>query len=508
MTSVLCLTIRFLDPLPQFHGRGADGDPEWPPSALRLFQALACAAAARWRDSAFHQDARPALRWIEAIQPSVVTPGIRAESFGYRMYVPNNSGDLMTAAWARGDTETSMAKFRVEKDVRPTHLAGDAVHYLFPLAGPCPHFEVLREAARSITHLGWGIDMVAGDAAILSDEDVAKLPGEVWRPTQDATGTALRVPKVGTLDALMEKHQAFLHRLTAEGFKPVPPLGVFDVVHYRRATDPAPRPFAAFSILQPDASGFRPFDTQRKAREVAGMVRCAMAKRAEAQGWPPDRIKSFVQGHGDEKVGQAVTDDRLMFLPLPSITPLKVESVRRVIVASPPGSRVREIQQMLAGADLIRDGETEPVAILSLLPQSDKCVKPYSRPSRAWSTVTPVLLPGYDDPAHLRRKLKDNSDPVVQKRCLERLDHRTLDLLKKAFRHAGFAPELVEQMQIEWRRGGFRAGVDLASRYCPPKNLAKFPAYHVRVRFPHSIPGPLAVGAGRYRGFGLFAAED
>src|SRR4051812_11772949 len=103
MNSVLCLTLRFLDPVPQFHGRGDGGDPEWPPSPLRLFQALVCSSATRFRGHLFQEYARPALQWLEIIQPSVVTPQIAAESFGYRMYVPNNSGDLMTAAWARGD---------------------------------------------------------------------------------------------------------------------------------------------------------------------------------------------------------------------------------------------------------------------------------------------------------------------------------------------------------------------------------------------------------------------
>jgi CRISPR-associated protein Csb2 len=31
---------------------------------------------------------------------------------------------------------------------------------------------------------------------------------------------------------------------------------------------------------------------------------------------------------------------------------------------------------------------------------------------------------------------------------------------------------------------------------------------HVRLRFAEPFSGPLAIGAGRYRGFGLFAAED
>ena len=38
MSDYLCITVRFLQPYS--HGRGDGGEPEWPPSPLRLFQAL------------------------------------------------------------------------------------------------------------------------------------------------------------------------------------------------------------------------------------------------------------------------------------------------------------------------------------------------------------------------------------------------------------------------------------------------------------------------------------
>ena len=81
MKTVLCLTFRFLDPVPQYHGRNDDDDPEWPPSPLRLFQALVSASANHWRGNQFQEIARPALQWIEAIQPSVVSPSIATASF-------------------------------------------------------------------------------------------------------------------------------------------------------------------------------------------------------------------------------------------------------------------------------------------------------------------------------------------------------------------------------------------------------------------------------------------
>src|SRR5207253_5663351 len=143
-------------------------------------------------------------------------------------------------AWARGDTETSMAKFRVEKDVRPTHFINKndefaAVHYLYPIADAVEfekHRQILIDAARSVTHLGWGVDMVAGNAVEMSDAEAGKLAGERWRATPDGSGTRLRVPQAGTLAALMDKHAAFLGRLSDGGFRPVPPLPAFDAVGY------------------------------------------------------------------------------------------------------------------------------------------------------------------------------------------------------------------------------------------------------------------------------------
>ena len=115
----------------------------------------------------------------------------------------------------------------------------------------CPAPEVLTAAARSITHLGWGIDMVAANAEVISEADADKLPGERWRPVEGSSAAGYRVPIPGTLEGLIQKHQAFLTRLGPEGFRPVPPLSAFRVVGYRRATDPSARRFAGFRLLHP-----------------------------------------------------------------------------------------------------------------------------------------------------------------------------------------------------------------------------------------------------------------
>lgn len=483
MNTVLCFTLRFLDPVPQFHGRGDDGDPEWPPSPLRLFQSLVSAAAQRWRDGQFRDYAQPALQWLERIQPSLVTPQVAAESFGYRMYVPNNSGDLMMAAWARGDTDTSMAKFRVEKDVRPLNLRGEAISFLFPLVdGACPHFDVLQAAARSVTHLGWGIDMVAGNAELLTDELAAVLPGEVWRATPDQSGTALRVSTEGTLKALLEKHQKFLGRLTDGGFKPVPPLREFAVRHYRCSTDLEPRPYCVFTILKPDASGNRAFSTARRTRDVAAWIRHAVAEVCKPAGWPD--FLPFVHGHGSD--GQPNRSEnschRFQYLPLPTVNSHlhRVESIRRVMVVAPPGcqDRIDFIRRRMLGHSLTwRD---EEIGVLNVQLGKDWVRDQYTGAATTWTSVTPVILDGYDD----------------------RNAAKTEKLLRKALANAG----ITNECEFDWQPFGFIAGVEPARAFVRPEKLHGT-MLHVRLRFQHEIPGPLAIGAGRYRGFGLMVMD-
>ena len=95
MSEHLCITVRFLDGT--FHGRADRGEPEWPPSPLRLFQALVAAAAALRNEPGGLQSASPALRWLETqAPPTIIAPSGRIGE-KYRTYVPDNVGE--SAGW-------------------------------------------------------------------------------------------------------------------------------------------------------------------------------------------------------------------------------------------------------------------------------------------------------------------------------------------------------------------------------------------------------------------------
>lgn len=519
MSNHFRISIRFL--LPLAHGRANGGEPEWPPSPFRLFQALLAAAANRWREQRFIEFAKPALTWLEGQHhPTIVAPTGATSDAPYLLYVPNNTAELLVPAWKQGDVTKSVK--REQKLVRPTHLSGEAVHYLYPLPHDLSEFDkhrkTLRDAVRSITHLGWGIDMVAADADIISEADADRLPGHRWRVVK-AGGVPLRVPKAGTLADLIRKHKDFLNRLSGDGFKPVPPLSCFDVVSYHSPTVaglPAPpQPVAAFEIHRTiedqekeenaGRSKFRPFHHVRRVATVAGMVRCATAIVARRIGWTPEDVQRRIEGHGDGDSGQATSDDRLLYLPLPSITPVGVGGIRRVLVVGPPGFDLAPLRRRLNGEELIDEDSNQPVAMLSGIPSTDRNVAPFLGPARTWTTVTPVILPGYDDPDGLRAKLKGRNTAEEQKNLLARLGARLLALIWKAFHQAGWTTDALVGAEVEYRAVGWFRGLDLAKNYDLPP--LRFPRYHLRIRFARPVAGPVAVGAGRYRGLGVFARE-
>lgn len=528
MSDYLRISVRFLDG--EFHGRGDGGANEWPPSPLRLFQALVAASAARWNERRGIRHAAPALRWLEALPPPTIVAPKSAEGAAYRLYVPDNVGDLVGKSWSKGNAG-NIADYRTEKTVRPTHIHGDgAVHFLWPLAAPDqpPHLQTILTAARSITHLGWGVDLVVADAEVIPACEIATLDGQIWQPAPDTGGTSLRIPQTGTFDDLEHRHNAFLNRVSGVAggtFSPVPPLSAYCSMDYRSESDPARAPVAVFALRHLDDSGFRSFDPVRRGLHVAAMLRhlAGGADIARSLGWTDAQTARLVHGHAEEEIS-ATSTARLLFLPLPSIEARGkgkanvVGGIRRVLVTA-QGTMNREqfqrLAQRLAGLELIDERSGEPCALLSRLQNSDPHTKNnYLAPSATWATVTPVVLPGYDDPRKFRQRLRENGGLTAEEKSvlLAKLDQRIDLLLRKALRQAGYPEAITRHAAIEWRGSGYLPGTDLASRYIAGDQHRRYRKLHVHIQFrdehgqPLPIPGPLCFGGGKFTGTGLFTS--
>lgn len=527
MAEHLCISIHFLGG--EFHGRGDHGEPEWPPSPLRLFQALV-AAGARLDE----ETGQEALQWLERQPVPAIVASRRAavQPRGYKAYVPDNVGDIVATAWARG-AEKDLSGFRTDKFIRPVHLEeGAGVHYLWHLPDSAePAVARLISTARAISHFGWGIDLVVTDAAVLTDEQTSRLPGERWLPSDSLGGKSLRVPVAGTLEDLKIRYEAFLNRVSLDSkvFRPVPPLSRFALATYRRTSEMTRPPFAVFALRRPDDRGFAAFAPTRRGLHLSGMLRHVASEPdfAAALGWDDNKVTSFVLGHGETRgdgTHLPVSDTRLVFLPLPSIEyqgakkGKSVGAIRRVLVTvrgSIDSAEFGRIVRNFEGRELIDEKTGQVIAFLRRQTENDGAIGGYFRESSAWTSVTPVILPGYDDPRMLRQRLATGTLKAGEKADIVlRLEARIDSLLRKALRQAGYPDALVQQAKLHWRGSGFIQGVDLATQYAVPDQHRRYRRLHVRIDWqdsggcPVELPGPFCAGGGRFTGLGLFTAVD
>ena len=129
-----------------------------------------------------------------------------------------------------------------------------------------------------------------------------------------------------------------------------------------------------------------------------------------------------------------------------------IGSIRRaliVVVTGRAGDDLKRLTRLLSGAELTMEGQSGPAVLLSQLPRSDNMVRRYTGPAPTWATVTPMILPGYDDPRKLRKKLSAKLPPEAQRPgemsqsdLVAKLDRRIDYLIRKAIRQAGYPDEL------------------------------------------------------------------
>jgi CRISPR-associated protein Csb2 len=502
-----------------FHGRGDHGEPEWPPSPLRLFQALVAANARR------EERATDALRWLEQqAPPIIIAPKPAAiQPRGYKTYVPDNVGDIVAKSWSHGKDD-DIANYRAEKRIRPMRFeVSTVVNYLWLTAEQDRDIAAgLIPVTQAVSRLGWGVDLVVADASIISNEEIVALTGERWSPSESFGGSVLRIPVVGTLADLTMRYEAFLNRISLEKaavFRPVPPLSQFSEAIYHRESEMARPPCAVFALRKPDDSSFASFASTRRGLHLSGMLRHAASQPdfTFSLDWDKAKVDSFVLGHGevqDDKTHQPVANARLVFIPLPSVEwrgeerGKTIGPIRRVLVTVKgkiENDEFFRIVRNFEGRELIDEKTKQPVAFLRRQSKRDGAIERYFGESKEWVSVTPVILPGYDDPRKLRRRLNTTIlTPNEKSDIICKLEMRIEFLLRKALRQAGYPEELIKNAQLQWRSAGFMAGTDLASNYAVPDQHRRFRRLHVCIVFDRPISGPFCFGGGRFAGLGLF----
>ena len=527
--SYLLLTVRFLDD--RYHGlldRG--GPPEWPPSPFRLFQALVAGVARRGElvigpdtlKNTNFTDTGNAIGWLQKLAPPpiIIAPKSKTGQAITR-FVPNNDGDKKFDRQQRLTAKPTIPTlFLLEPGQKPE------VHYVWDISdcADAP-VEQIRDAARSLTTLGWGIDMAFADARRTGAVTLQSLKGVRWYPKENAWRNEgmLRTPtyddetKECTLCDLRHCHHTAMNRIEhGKPLKTVDKPKVFDRVFYTSTERPVGRPHAIFKLLDANEDTYR--YPHAKLIHIAGMTRHVAIERMKKDPptWikdPGDWINRAVRGKRDESAADQLR--QFSYVPLPSIGHKHADAmIRNVMIVAPLGMD-RELvwlSERLNGELLQPEGnaescESDSKPVVSERIELHKFNPPAGRfiathylgTSNVWQTVTPVILDG-----HNKKSKSDKPEAIARE---------TEKLIRKALIRAG----IETPCEFTWQSIPFLKNCLSAHKYDRdgrhtgyhrPTHLKSLTAVHVRFAFTHPVPGPITIGAGRHCGFGLFALES
>ncbi len=475
----LCLTVKFA--AGRFHGRTRENKPEWPPSPLRLFQAL-IAGSHRGVYEIVQPDARDsALRWLEGLDPPFIVAG-RAREAGaeFTNYVPNND-DLLDhirtsksmSAKAIIDNGPVLYRWVIdESEVAEKNAA------------------VICATVSLLTHLGQHQDIVYASGEITHTEMPPKQPDSgklVFRPIKQTDG-AYESPAEGALEACRARYRGILDGDSKDDFF-IPSHRVdyrpTDVIRLGA-------PLALFELWKGEGERLR-FDA-RDLRQPAAMTRYAMLEWLDANRVFRDHFghaltSELIGGHKHDQAGKPLDGAHIGFVPLPSLNDRATADgqIRRVLVVGYgcEAGLARELFSDAVGSlngRLLKDGG-RAIGTLRRAEsvEKDRVLQFFigeRKPSRVWRSATPVILTG-----------------------MMRRGRSVSQLLLRALRQAGISESDVETVAAF--RGPVVARTLRALDYRVRGYLSETPRYHVEVIFRRPAVGPIVIGRGRHSGFGL-----
>jgi CRISPR-associated protein Csb2 len=474
-------------------------EPEWPPHPDRVFQALVAA----WGETGCGAEGRAALAWLEnAGLPSVTAPPPGAES-GVEpgacppTYVPVNDVEGPERGAYRDAHHALLPAGRTKKDRRfPSMLVGQhTCAVVWPQASPPDQVRAALEAlCRATTSIGHSRSLVRAWTTV---EDMPP----TWVPTQPGERprgpvTFLRVPTAGRLEELVEAY--------GDGGKTWqrPPTAQWHA--FRRADDDAGAavgPFDPRLIVLRVVGGDRPTLRQTLAFTVA--LRGALLPKAD------EAARRLVSGH--EPDGTPIAGTHVAYLPLADVGHGHADGhLMGLALALPRDANPAQEQGVVRALALLLDVNTEHIKLtaghagcvhvaVEDRPAPPRGLRPetWTAPSNTWATVTPLVLD--------RLPPKRCGDPAQAKRSSQEWDAYQQWVggqVRLACQDQGLPHPVSVEFGPVSRFSGAPPARDMAPVRRKPDGAKRWHV-HVVIKFATLVAGPLVLGAGRYRGYGL-----
>lgn len=494
---------------------------EWPPHPDRLFMAL----AATWFETGEGAAEGAALRWLE----NLPSPSIAASDANFRhatggrrptvSYTPvndsqrsrklpdNNSLDKLKDA---GLVLLPEYRSRQPRSFPVAIPHQPIVHFIWPDTEPGEHQVALERLAHNVTHLGHSASLVQ----LWLEENP---PEPIWQVSNGITTHRLRVSGAGRLDYLrarMNRAEATAYAdlqagvRTAKG-KEKKMLRQKLEARFGERAPVSLRPEPGLSLgygrveirQQPDTIGtvFDPnlivLTLSGRRYPLASTLKLAEALRGAVLKVCPEPIPEWVSGHTGD--GAASRQPHLAVLPLPFVGYEHADGrLMGVALAIPrgiaPSEAARCVNPFLWNTSdgtpehiKLFDGQwLESAAELELheKPPHSLRANNWTRASKTWASVTPVVLDrhfdGTDKWDRAAESIKDACERIGLPRPINVLLHPVS--LVEGVPHAREFPYITRK-----RDGG------------------RMHHSHAVIVFDEPVQGPVLLGAGRFRGYGL-----
>ena len=437
---------------------------EWPPSPARLFAALVAADGTR-------QECRVTsgaeLVWFERLPPPVI------HAYGRPCHQPLASRYVVRHGGSRSRSTHQeyvgrsgiLAHPGVRVVPRYPHIL-----YTWKVKSPAQAIlDALRRRAARIGYLGSSDSPVR--VRVTTQEPASAAPSDAFIPDGEGN-TVINVPKPGDLQVLDRMYDAWCDRGASVSRLQFPALG---------HGEPYRAPGSADRVGGGDVVAWLRLGSAVSGRRVSPVT--ALFKEAvlshyqRIHGEPPP----VLHGHGFNGNGY----DIARYLALPDVGyQWSRGRIHGLALWIPSGCDVMVHRMAREAAFAIRQLTGQALNV-SVAPREDETRPIAARPSR-WIQESRVWVTAF---------------PAIHER------HHPLDLAEVArwCRHAG----LPEPVAFRSARAPLAAGaLDLAPVEVNRPGRPGRPYSHVEIIFPRAIPGPVVIGSGRQRGFGLCIPVD
>ncbi|HWP38057.1 MAG TPA: type I-U CRISPR-associated protein Csb2 [Gemmatimonadales bacterium] len=488
--------------------------PEWPPHPARVFMAL---AAAHFETGADPEERR-ALEWLEALPP----PALRAPQATPRCvvahYVPVN--DKPGGGGAAIQSVPQLTRERQERTFARAWLDADTVYLAWPgVAAEAPVARALAALARKVTRIGHSTSLV--QMWLATPEEVSDV---TWVPDDARAEVTLRVPGPGTLADLERRYNARAvetyaslkmaaedgtdrnaqreaqRRLKAEfGNEPPPRLrpSISRFQGYARAEARADAPSPPGSVFSPHLVVFTlearssPFAALGLPAVLQVVQRWREALVSQSND-APEPVRGIVSGH--DRDGAPLDRPHLAFVPLAFVGHPHADGHLLGLAAALPAGLTpdqrRGVLRVLARVTELRLGalgvwalgrDTGPRPPWNLRPEAWT-----AHPDGAthWATVTPVAFDRHPKAKDRSEYQREAAALIVAACTAVGLPRPREVVVTPVSAHLGVPPAHVFP-KLARKDGSERRHT------------------HAILVFDAPVRGPVLIGAGRYRGYGV-----